>query len=87
MLFTVVSHWAEVRPEIVYPPLLNTVVFDVRPWQPVQDVTTFWNVTGFVGGGVQDWLRTGVPPVQPAGDEEMTVRVCVPLASHALHAV
>ncbi len=32
------------------------------------------------GGGVvalQDWLSTGVP-VQPEGEEESTVRVCVP---------
>ena len=26
---------------------------------------------------MQDWLRTGEPPVQPVGDEEMIVRVCV----------
>ena len=35
-----------------------------------------------VGGGgvddVQDWERTGVPPVQPDGDEAATVRDCVP---------
>jgi hypothetical protein len=34
---------------------------------------------------VQDWLRTGVP-VQPDGDDEATVRVCVPLDEHVLHA-
>jgi hypothetical protein len=34
-------------------------------------------------GGTQDWLRTGDPPVQPGGDEEATVRVCVPLGWHA----
>ena len=37
------------------------------------------------GGGVQLCVRTGVP-AQPAGDEEMTVRVCVPLEEQALHA-
>jgi hypothetical protein len=31
------------------------------------------------GGGVQLWVRTGAPPVQPDGDELATVRVCVPL--------
>jgi hypothetical protein len=33
-----------------------------------------------VGGGaldVQVWLNTGEPPVQPAGDDEITARVCV----------
>jgi hypothetical protein len=33
--------------------------------------------------GVQDWDRSGVPPVQPAGDDVTTVRVCVPLDWHA----
>jgi hypothetical protein len=45
--FTVLSHCAEVRPVTVYPPDLNTVVFEVRPWQPVQDDTTLAAVTGF----------------------------------------
>jgi hypothetical protein len=36
---------------------------------------------------VQDWLRTGVPPVQPAGDDADTVRVCVPFDWHAPHAL
>ena len=30
--------------------------------------------------------RTGVPPVQPAGDEDTTVRVCVLSAWQAPHA-
>jgi hypothetical protein len=45
------------------------------PWQVVQDIV----------GGVQDCDRTGVP-AQPAGAEETTVRVCVPLEEQALHA-
>jgi hypothetical protein len=34
------------------------------------------------GGGTyaQDWVRTGLPPVQPAGDDVATVRDCWPLA-------
>jgi hypothetical protein len=40
-----------------------------------------------VGGAeVQDWDRTGVPPVQPAGEEPVTVRVWVPFA-HAVQSV
>lgn len=27
---------------------------------------------------VQLWLTTGAPPVQPDGDEAVTVRVCIP---------
>ena len=39
-----------------------------------------------VGGVyVQDWERTGVP-VQPDGDDAVTVRVCVPLEEHVPHA-
>ena len=38
------------------------------------------------GGGVQLWVTTGLPPVQPDGDEETTVRVCVPFAWQAPHA-
>jgi hypothetical protein len=48
-------------------------------WQPVHDV-----VGG--GGGVQACDSTGVPPVQPAGADDATVRVCWPLAEQALHA-
>jgi hypothetical protein len=43
------------------------------------------NVVQVAGGGVQLWLRTGEPPVQPAGEEPVTVRVCVPLDEQALH--
>ena len=32
------------------------------------------------GGGVQACVRTGLPPVQPAGADDTTVRVCWPLA-------
>ena len=28
---------------------------------------------------MQAWVRTGEPPVQPAGEEVATVRVCWPL--------
>ena len=41
-------------------------------------------VTG--GTYVQACERTGVPPVQPAGDEETTVRVCVLFVWQAPHA-
>jgi hypothetical protein len=34
------------------------------------------------GGGVQLWVRTGEPPVQPAGVLVATVRVCWPLVGH-----
>jgi hypothetical protein len=36
------------------------------------------------GSGVQLWETTGDPPVQPAGDELATVRVCVPSAEQVL---
>jgi len=74
-LLTVVSHLLAVLPVTVYPPVLNTVVFTVRPWHPVHDDVTLASVT--VDVGVQDCDRTGVPPVQPAGDDVSTVRVCV----------
>ena len=35
---------------------------------------------------MQAWVVTGVPPVQPEGDEVATVRVCVPSAWQAPHA-
>jgi hypothetical protein len=38
-----------------------------------------------VAGGVQACERTGVP-TQPAGDDDATARVCVPVAEHAPHA-
>lgn len=34
---------------------------------------------------VHDCMSTGVPPVQPAGDDDVTVRVCVPSGWHAPH--
>jgi hypothetical protein len=87
MLFTVLSHCAEVAPVFEYPPDLNTVVFELRPWHPVQDETMFALVTGLAGaGGVQACDRTGEPPVQPLGDEAVTVRVCVPPAEQVLQA-
>jgi hypothetical protein len=46
-------------------------------WHVVHDVVG--------GGGVQDCVRTGVPE-QPAGDDDATVRVCVPEAEQALQA-
>jgi hypothetical protein len=33
----------------------------------------------------QVWLVTGLPPVHPEGDDDVTVRVCVPLL-HVPHA-
>jgi hypothetical protein len=60
-----------------YPPDLNTVVFTVRPWHWVHVDCTRASVT--VDVGVQDCERTGVPPVQPEGDDAVTVLVCVPL--------
>ncbi|HVI95092.1 MAG TPA: hypothetical protein VM753_13860 [Anaeromyxobacter sp.] len=42
-------------------------------------------VTG--GVYVHDWERTGEPPVQPDGDEEMIVRVCVLSGWQAPHVV
>jgi hypothetical protein len=45
------------------------------PWQVVQDAV----------GGVQVCVRTGVP-AQPAGEDDWTVRVCVPAAEQALQA-
>jgi hypothetical protein len=86
MLFTVLSHVAELAPDLEYPPLLYTVVFEVRPWQTVQDDTMFALVTGFVTGGVQAWVSTGEPPVQPAGADDTTVRVCWPCAEQVPHA-
>ena len=44
----------------------------------VHDETMFAEVTGFGAVYVQDWERTGVPPVQPEGEEVATVRVWVP---------
>jgi len=50
----------------------------VRPWHPVHDDTTSAFVT--VDDDVQDCDRAaGVPPVQPDGDEDVIVLVCVPL--------
>jgi hypothetical protein len=43
-------------------------------WHVVHEV-----VGGGGGGGVQDCVRTGVPPVQPAGVRVATERVCWPL--------
>jgi hypothetical protein len=37
-----------------------------------------------VDGGVHACDVTGEPPVQPAGEEASTVRVCVPVALQAL---
>jgi hypothetical protein len=39
------------------------------------------------GAGVQPCASTGEPPVQPAGDAAVTVRVCVPLELQALQPV
>jgi hypothetical protein len=47
-------------------------------WQVVQDCTG--------GVYVQDCVSTGLPPVQDAGDEPVTVRDCVPFDWHAPHA-
>lgn len=59
----------------VYPPVLNTVVFTVRPWHPVHDDVTFASVTVDGGTYVQDCCITGVPPVQPVGDDVSVVLV------------
>ena len=34
---------------------------------------------------MQDCVRTGLPPVQPVGEDAITVRVCVPLDEQVLH--
>ena len=73
---TVVSQLLAVLPLTVYPPLLNTVVFEVSPWHTVHDEVTL--ATVIVDADVQDCERIGVPPVQLAGDDVATVRVCVP---------
>ena len=73
---TVDSQLLAVLPVTVYPPDLNTVEFTVRPWHPVQDDVTLARVT--VDADVQDCERIGVPPLQLAGDDVATVRVCVP---------
>lgn len=44
-----------------------------------------WHVPQAAAGGVHDCDRTGVPE-QPEGDEDETVRVCVPLDEQALQA-
>ena len=73
------------------------VVLYPVPWQVAQPANEWreclpveggmaWQVVhDCVGGGVQLCVRTGVP-AQPAGDEDATVRVCVPLAEQALQA-
>jgi hypothetical protein len=43
-------------------------------------------VTGFGAVYVQLCESTGEPPVQPLGDEAVSVRVCVPFDWHAPHA-
>jgi hypothetical protein len=65
-----------VLPETVCPPDLSTTPFTVRPWHCVQVVVTWASVS--VEDDVQDCDKTGDPPVQPAGDDVATVRVCVP---------
>jgi hypothetical protein len=40
ILLTVVSQAAAVLPLTVYPPALNTVVFEVSPWHPVHAAVT-----------------------------------------------
>jgi hypothetical protein len=42
------------------------------------------NEVQVAGAGVQLWETTGDPPVQPAGDELATVRVCVPFAEQVV---
>ncbi len=74
MLFTVVNQLAADLPVTVYPPDLNTVVFDVRPWHCVHEVVTSVLVTVFGAVYVHDCDRTGVP-VQPAGLEVSMVLV------------
>ncbi len=76
MVLTVVSQLAADLPVTVYPPDLNTVVFTVSPWHPVQDeVTLALVIVGAGGTYVQDCDRTGDPPVQPEGDDVSTVLV------------
>jgi hypothetical protein len=65
-----------VLPETVCPPDLSTTPFTVRPWHAVHVVVTWASVS--VEDDVQDCDRTGVPPVQPVGDDVAMVRVCVP---------
>jgi hypothetical protein len=85
ILLTHVSQLVAFLPTTVYPPVAITVVFTVRPWHLVHDDFTFASVT--VDVGVQDCDRTGVPPVQPVGDDVATVLVCVPLDWHVPQAV
>jgi hypothetical protein len=82
---------------------LAVVVLYPEPWQLAQEMPfdawsewrpfaggIAWHVVHDVvgGGGVQLCVSAaGVPPVQPAGADDATVRVCVPLAEHALHGV
>jgi hypothetical protein len=86
MLLTVVSQMAAVLPVTVYPPDLRTVLFDVRPWHPVHDDVTWASVNVEGGVDVQACARTGVPPVQPPGDDVATVLVWVLLDRQAPHA-
>jgi hypothetical protein len=67
------------------------------PWQVEHDVNEVcfvclpvdggivWQLPHAWVGGVQACDRTGVP-AQPDGEDDTTVRVCVPLAEQALHA-
>ena len=55
-------------------------------WHPVQwFVKMGWICDAKLTGAVHDCESTGAPPVQPAGEEETTVRVCVPDDEHADH--
>jgi hypothetical protein len=56
-------------------------------WRPL-DGGTPWQLPHDCAGGVyvQACERTGVPPVQPDGEDAATVRVCVPFDWQAPHA-
>jgi hypothetical protein len=55
-----------------------------RPWHAEQLGTAVASVHGAVK--VHAWDRTGLPPVQPAGEEVSCVRVWVPSGWQAPHA-
>jgi hypothetical protein len=57
------------------------------PWQDEQFEPYKAAPSRVVGGGVQDCVNTGEPPVQPEGDLVNTVLVCWPFEPQADHAL
>ena len=68
----------------VYPAWQLPHVFPWKECCPVEGGTP-WQVLHDCVGGVHVCVRTGVP-AQPAGVDDATVRVCVPLEEQVLHA-